>query len=482
MASWCSIYCATALGIAVLAAACGHDVHPTEPVTTKTTGAIKVIVSMTGVDLPALYSVGGAFGTVFAYRGADALLTQVAPGTQRVELRLPPNCQVDGENPQSVTVAAGQIATLSFAATCVSTTGSARVTAPTTGVEPDADGYLVTATGVDQMGVSYQRTERVPVSGALVLTVPVGTTKLALRGIALNCVGADLNERPVTIRPSDTASVIFPVECGPKAQLAFVSPTANGDIAVVFEDGSGVRRLTTEPSLEADPAWSPDGRALAFTSDRAGNLEIYTMNADGSGVTRLTTDTAADYEPAWSPDGRRIAFASTRSGDAEIYVMNADGTNPVRLTNSPGNDFAPAWSPDGRRIAFTTTRESGARVYAMNVDGTGVTRLVADEGKYPAWSPDGSGLAYSGPSCSDYYYYICYPAVIFIQAASSFGGPGERPSWSPDGRKIAFNGFDCTYSGGTTNVCTAGPVRVGRLDSPDVVSLIAGSSAVWRPK
>ena len=75
------------------------------------------------------------------------------------------------------------------------------------------------------------------------------------------------------------------------------------------------------------PAWSPDGRRIAFTSERDGNPEIYVMNADGSGVTRLTYNDARDLDsfPAWSPDGRRIAFHSNRDGNFEIYVMNASG-------------------------------------------------------------------------------------------------------------------------------------------------------------
>ena len=86
-------------------------------------------------------------------------------------------------------------------------------------------------------------------------------------------------------------------------------------------DGSGVRRLTDNSAEDDSPAWSPDGRQLAFTSYRDGDWEIYVMNADGSDVRRLTDNSAWDDSPAWSPDGRWIAYASDRDGDDEIYVL-----------------------------------------------------------------------------------------------------------------------------------------------------------------
>ena len=100
------------------------------------------------------------------------------------------------------------------------------------------------------------------------------------------------------------------------------------------------------------PAWSPDGRKLAFVSQRDGNSEIYVMNADGSAQENLTRQPASDSHPSWSRDGRRIVFVSRRDGNAEIYVMNADGSGLRNLTRTPSDDLDPAWSPDGRAIAF----------------------------------------------------------------------------------------------------------------------------------
>lgn len=94
--------------------------------------------------------------------------------------------------------------------------------------------------------------------------------------------------------------------------------------------------------------------------------EIYVTRADGSAQRRLTRSRAKNIAPAGSPDGRKIAFASDR--EFEVYVMNADGSGQVRLTRKPANAF-PAWSPDGRRMAFVSDRDSNLEIYIMNADG-----------------------------------------------------------------------------------------------------------------
>jgi Tol biopolymer transport system component len=164
---------------------------------------------------------------------------------------------------------------------------------------------------------------------------------------------------------------------------------------LISTDGSGARKL---PYIPLIAVWSPDGRQIAFVGNRRRNLlpgqlgpcckansEIYVMNADGSGTRRLTHNTGYDGEPAWSPDGRKIAFQSRRVGGngeisqgvGEIYVMNADGSGKRNLTRNPAQDGRPSWSPDGRRIAFVSNRD-GRRLEAhvMNADGSGQRSLT----------------------------------------------------------------------------------------------------------
>ena len=156
------------------------------------------------------------------------------------------------------------------------------------------------------------------------------------------------------------------------------------------------------------PAWSPDGRKLAFVSQRDGNSEIYVMNADGSAQKNLTRQPASDSHPSWSPDGRRIVFVSRRDGNSEIYVMNADGSGLRNLTRTPSDDLDPAWSPDGRAIAFVQKKCTGGRrdppcatayetsLYVVNADGSGLRRLTTRRARLfnPSWSADGKTIRY----------------------------------------------------------------------------------------
>lgn len=188
--------------------------------------------------------------------------------------------------------------------------------------------------------------------------------------------------------------------------LVWVAPREAGgsDLFVIRPDAAVPIRLTNDGASNRHPALSPDGRQVAFTSDRGGNHDIWVMPVTGGTPRQLTDHPADDDNPSWSPDGQQIAFDSTRHDPAgDIYRMPATGGPAVRLTTDPAADTQPAWSPDGQLVAFTTTRFGTAStpptravvtVPATGGTATRVTPTAIGDAAEPAWSPDGRRLAF----------------------------------------------------------------------------------------
>jgi Tol biopolymer transport system component len=191
-------------------------------------------------------------------------------------------------------------------------------------------------------------------------------------------------------------------------------------------------------------AWSPDGKSVAFTTNRRGTYDIYVMNADGSRQRPLLAGPTYDWAPSWSPDGKRLAFVSDRAGIPQIYSLEIASGRVTRLTfmnaidEDGDGDYTPNWSSRGQ-IAFQRTLDDVSSIFVMNSDGTGAHQLVDGEGEDydPVWSRDGGRVAYVGGPADEAYVEVV-GADGTGHARLTTSGTDTQPTWSADGRRIVF--------------------------------------------
>ena len=225
-------------------------------------------------------------------------------------------------------------------------------------------------------------------------------------------------------------------------RIAAVRRTKKGrELWVMDLDGSNLRPITKNGSINLLPSWARDGQSLIFTSYIRHNPNLYKVSVRGGQPRLLSGERGLNTGGTMSPDGKKIALTLSRTGNSEIFVMNADGTGLVQLTNEWAIDSSPSWSPDGKQIAFVSSRWGDPHIFVMKANGSGVRRIT-DRGTYnqtPDWSPEGDLIAFTARDERNVFdIFTVSPETKEIRRLTQDQGNNEEPSFSPDGRLIVF--------------------------------------------
>ncbi len=182
-------------------------------------------------------------------------------------------------------------------------------------------------------------------------------------------------------------------------ELAYVSFESQKAVVWVQETATGARRAVANfRGSNSAPAWSPDGRELAMTLSRDGGSQLFVMGRDGANLRRITNSSAIDTEAAWAPDGRTIYFVSDRGGGPQIYrTAAAAGSNAERISFNGPYNISPAISPDGRTMAFIGRVGGAFRLHVMDLAGGGTPQAISDtsDDESPSFAPNGKLLIYA---------------------------------------------------------------------------------------
>jgi TolB protein len=227
-----------------------------------------------------------------------------------------------------------------------------------------------------------------------------------------------------------------------RSKIAVVSNgSGNKEIYICDFDGQNVRQFTHHKTITLFPAWSSDGKWMAYTSYARGRPDIYIKNRNNN-QGFIIANKGINITPEWVPGQFRLAATLSFEGDQDIYLLTGRGEKIRKLTSQWGIDTSPAWSPDGSKMAFVSNRSGTPQIHILHMDSGRVDRLTF-HGNYntqPSWSPRGDKIAYSSREENGRF-------NIFVAGLDGSGsvrlthgsGDNESPTWSPDGSMIAFS-------------------------------------------
>ncbi len=274
-----------------------------------------------------------------------------------------------------------------------------------------------------------------------------GTTPGSRAGSPMD---AQDNLRRVTFT---TEGADFDVELAPSGQWIYFASTRHRETADIYKQkvgGTAVTQLTSDPSNDVMPAISPDGKTLAFCSDRSGSWDIYLTEADGGQVVKITNDDTHNIHPSFSRDGSQLVYSSygSQAGVWELVLIDLARPTKKRII---GHGLFPSWSPTDDTIVFQRARERGSRWFSVwtvdIVDGEAIspTEIAVSSNAAvitPEWSPDGENIVFctvidpqnddpSKPTKADVWVIGRDGTGRSKLTTGSFAN--LQPAWSPDG-------------------------------------------------
>ncbi|MGY4876719.1 Tol-Pal system beta propeller repeat protein TolB [Vreelandella aquamarina] len=286
-------------------------------------------------------------------------------------------------------------------------------------VEETANGYKVSASLMD---ISGQRR---------MLTESVTTQQNGLRSAA-HYLSDEIFEAITDIRGAFSTRIAYVTANGVGDNMQFA-------LHVADSDGRNNQEILSSDQPILSPAWSPDGKKLAYVSFETGRPSIYVQQVASGQRVKLTSFDGINSAPAWSPDGRRLAMSLSKDGQPEIYIMNLSDRSLSRVTNNNSIDTEPSWAPDGRSLLFTSDRSSGPQIYRYTIASQETQRLTFT-GNYNArgrFSPDGEDLFLIHRSSRGYQVArqdLANNRLVVLSESTQ----DESPSVAPNGTMVIF--------------------------------------------
>lgn len=260
-------------------------------------------------------------------------------------------------------------------------------------------------------------------------------------------------------------------------RIAYVTRSANRySLRVTDADGEGGQVALASPEPIISPAWSPDGRELAYVSFETRKAVVWVQDVSSGQRRQIANFRGSNSAPAWSPDGSQLAVTLSRDGGSQLFLMGRDGGNLRRITNTMAIDTEPAFSPDGRTLYFVSDRGGSPQVYKMPVGGGGAER-VSFTGNYnisPAISPDGRSMAWVTRQGGSFRLVVADAAGGNAQTITDTTAD-ESPSFAPNGRLIIF----ATRAGGRDVLMTT--TLDGKIKARLLSSGVDVREPVWGP-